>query len=312
MSVYTQVNQTQLVDFISAYDVGELVKYEGILAGVENTNFFVDTDKGRYVLTLFEQLDAQELPYFLDVMAYFSHHDIPSADPVADKNGQYLRELNGKPAALVHRLEGKSVEYPNAAQCASLATNLAKMHQVSPDFHDFRRHERGLDWFQQTAAQVMPKLDDVEKGLLETELAYQAQQDLSHLPVGVIHADLFRDNALFQADTLHGIIDFYYACNHYLLYDVAVTVNDWCIDEGQVNTNRLQAFLDHYQQVHPFDAAEKQAWPVLLRRAALRFWLSRLADMHFPRGNGDALTNIKDPKVFQTILERHISHPPTL
>ena len=125
----------------------------------------------------------------------------------------------------------------------------------------------------------------------------------------MIHADLFRDNALFEGDELRGIIDFYYACNHYLLYDVAITVNDWCIDAGKINDTRLNAFLSHYQQIHPFTDAEKQVWSILLRRAGLRFWLGRLLELHFPRGNGDALTHVKDPRVLQTILERHISHP---
>ncbi len=311
MSVYTQVTQKQLLHFLAGYDLGELIDYQGILAGIENTNFFVDTSQGRFVLTLFEQHKPRELPYFLQFMAYLAEHDIPSAHPIADQQGHYLSHLNGKPAALVQRLKGKDVKQPNVAQCRSLAHYLAKIHQISPDFSGFRSNDRGADWWYKTAQRVMPRLGTDEKRLLSHELDYQSKQQFSNLTVGVIHADLFRDNALFEGDELRGIIDFYCACNDYLLYDVAVTVNDWCVTPaGQMDETRLYAFLDIYQQIHPFDGDEKQAWPQLLRAAALRFWLSRLQDFHFPR-DGE-LTQTKEPKVFQNILSHHITQPQVL
>ena len=312
MSVYTQVSQSQLIHFLSDYDVGQLSTYQGVLSGIENTNFFVDTDNGQFVLTLFEQLNAEELPYFLEVMAYFSNNSIPSANPVANTQARYLGELNGKPATLVERLTGSEVKQANGKQCASLGKYLAKMHQVSGQFKQFRSNGRGLEWCQEIAEQVMSTLSQAEKTLLKSELTYQAEQDFSGLPIGVIHGDLFRDNALFVGDDLNGIIDFYYACNDYLLYDVAVTVNDWCIDAGKINQNRLDAFMNEYQKIKLFNHEEKKAWSALLRRAALRFWLGRLLELHFPRGDVDAFTHVKDPNEIKIILQQHINCPQQL
>ncbi len=306
MSVFTPVGRDELEAFLRHYAVGELVDYQGISAGIENTNFFVTTTGGEYVLTLFEALSADELPYFLDLMAYLAEHDVPSAHPVADDSGRYLRTLNGKPAALVQRLPGHNVEHPNPVQCAELGRAVGHMHVVGQDFPGHRENRRGPHWWATTAERVLPKLSPDEARLLEQELAFQRRHAHDALPRGVIHADLFRDNALFVDDRLTGIIDFYYACNDVLLYDVAVTVNDWCTDaEGELDAPRLDAFLDAYRQEREFTPAEHGAWPVMLRAAALRFWLSRLQDKHFPR-EGE-LTHIKDPDVFRRILERRIA-----
>lgn len=306
MSVYTKVEQHELEAFLRHYSLGNLVEYRGISAGIENTNYFVTTDHGRYVLTLFEALSFDELPYFLDLMAHLAEHDVPSAHPEADDEGHYLRTLNGKPAALVMRLEGKSVEHPNPAQCAALGKALGHLHLVGQSFTGYRENQRGPHWWVETAEQVLPRLSDEDAELLDNEIEYQKQHMHDNLPRGVIHADLFRDNALFTGDRLTGIIDFYYACNDVLLYDVAVTVNDWCCDEnGHLDPPRLKAFLEAYHQEREFTDDEHPAWPVMLRGAALRFWLSRLYDMHFPR-EGE-ITHIKDPLVFRRILTRRIA-----
>jgi homoserine kinase type II len=301
MSVYTTIERDELEAFLQHYPLGKLQQYEGISAGIENTNYFVDTEKGRFVLTIFESLGKDELPYFLDLMAHLAEHDVPSAHPEADNNGHYLRELKGKPAALVQRLSGKGVEQPSIKQCAALGKALGHLHVVGQSFTGQRANERGPHWWHETAKAVMPHLSEDEQSLLDNELHFQKQHEHDNLPRGVIHADLFRDNALFDGDQLTGLIDFYYACNDVLLYDVAVTVNDWCTcPDGSLDKERLDALVSAYQQERPFTQDEQQAWPVMMRAGALRFWLSRLQDKYFPR-EGE-ITHIKDPDAFKRIL----------
>lgn len=306
MSVYTQVERSELEDFLCNYQIGELIDYQGIANGIENTNYFVTTTKGEYVLTLFEELTHKDLPYFLDLMAFLAEHEVPSAHPVADRQGHYLRSLNGKPAALVAKLAGSDVDTPTAMQCAALGRALGKLHAVGHEFTGHRDNDRGPHWWKETADMLWPVLNDKESALLRAELAHQAQHAHDELPRGVIHADLFRDNALFVDDQLTGIIDFYYACNDVLLYDLAVAVNDWCSQpDGTLDEGCLQAMYAEYQQQRPLTQAEHTAWPTLLRAAALRFWLSRLKDKHFPK-EGE-ITHIKDPDVFRQILQQRIA-----
>ena len=302
MSVYTIIEQDELEAFLQNYAVGDLIEYQGISAGIENTNYFVTTSKGRYVLTIFEQLSAEELPYFLDLMAFLAEHEVPSAHPVADTNGHYLRQLKDKPAALVDRLNGSGVEQPNVSQCQALASALGHLHAVGHQFSGQRENVRGPHWWHVTAKRLHNHLDEDERTLLDAELANQDAHRHDELPVGVIHADLFRDNALFVGNELTGLIDFYYACNDVLIYDLAVTVNDWCSNEdGSLDNERVAAMLTSYSSQRPMSEAEQAAWPMMLRAAALRFWLSRLQDKHFPK-EGE-LTHIKDPEVFRRILQ---------
>jgi len=301
MSVYTTINDDDLNGFLANYKAGNLEAYEGIESGIENTNYFVDTDKGRYVLTIFEQHSADELRFFLDLTAFLAEHDIPCAHPRPARQGVYITELKQKPAALVDRLAGASVEQPNVKQCAAVGDVLARMHLVGMDFWQSRGNERGPHWWRETGKALNGKLSATETELLHTELAFQAGARTLDLPRGIIHADLFRDNVLFVDDQLSGMIDFYYACTDTLLYDVAVTVNDWCCDEeGILEEERSRALLSAYAAVRPITDNERQAWPVMLRAGALRFWLSRLYDMHFPRPG--EITHTKDPGVFQQIL----------
>ena len=307
MSVYTSINQDELSSFLLNYQVGTLVDFKGISEGIENTNYFVTTTEGRFVLTIFEQLSADELPYFLDLMAFLAEHEVPSAHPVADNNGHYLRELQGKPAALVARLNGSGIQQTNPQQCHALGNSLGKLHAVSHHFKGDRANPRGPAWWYEMSDKLEGHLSDEERRLLDDELAFQKTHSRDQLPVGVIHADLFRDNALFDANTLTGIIDFYYACNDVQLYDLAITVNDWCSNsDGTLDPLRVSAMLESYALQRPLFGQEKDAWPVMLRAAALRFWLSRLHDKHFPK-EGE-MTHIKDPDVFKHILQDRITH----
>jgi homoserine kinase type II len=304
MSVYTLVSKPDLELFLKDYDLGELVTYEGISAGIENTNYFVDTTQGRYVLTLFEHHTADELGYFLNIMAFMAEHSIPTAHPQADRAGRYLKHLMNKPAALVERLSGKTIEQPTLVQCQVMAAALARFHLAGMHFKFYRANDRGLDWARGIVELIHQRMAPEDQVLVGSELGYQENVDWAHLPQSVIHADLFRDNAMFSGDELTGIIDLYYACHGSCVYDLAVMVNDWCRNpEHGLDTERLTACLAAYQSVRPFEAVEHQAWSAALRMAALRFWLSRSKDKLIPR-EGE-LTMIKDPEVFKTLLIWH-------
>lgn len=305
MSVYTEVSRDELVTFLNDYTVGELVSYEGISDGIENTNYFVTTEQGQFVLTLFEQHDFDELAYFLDVMTFFFQQGIPSAHPAADKQGNYLKTLCGKPAALVMRLSGRGVNtVASIEQCQAIGDVLGKMHTVGQQFEFHRATERGPNWRQLMAETLLPHIDEDNAALLRDELTFQQNYASLDLPTGVTHSDLFRDNALFDGDELKGIIDFYYACDEYLLYDLAVAVNDWCVgDDGLIDDQRYKALINAYSQQRELTVAEGDNFNLVLRAAALRFWLSRLQDKLFPR-EGE-LTQIKDPDYFLRILKHH-------
>jgi homoserine kinase type II len=307
MSVFTKVSHSELVAFLQRYPLGELIGYQGIGEGVENTNYFVDTDEGRWVLTLFERLNHDDLPFFLGLMEHLSHRGFPSAMPVPDNDGRSLSSLNGKPAALVMRLTGQSVLFPNLAQCAAVGRALADLHIIAASYRGRAVNTRGVAWRRTTADALIPKVDPDTRALLEDELAEQSALDLAALPQGVIHADLFKDNVLFVEDRLSGVIDFYYACNDALVYDLAVTLNDWCAEsDGHLNSARAQALLAAYCSRREPTAAERQSWNRVLRAAALRFWLSRLYDWTFPR-EGDVV-HIKDPEFYRRVLVAHREH----
>lgn len=309
MSVFTTLSHEEVSDWLRNFSIGELVKLKGIAAGITNTNYFVMTDQQKYVLTIFEKHTAEELPYFVNLMAHLANYGVPCPSPVPDKNGIALHQLKSKPALMVTCLNGEDVATPNLAQVQQVATTLAKMHLAGENFTQTSINQRGQDWFDSTSQLVMPKLDAADAQLLTAELGYQKGLCVSDLPRGVIHGDLFRDNVLFDGDKLGGFIDFYYACNDILAYDVAIAMNEWCLhhngsDLGNVDHEKAQAFLAAYQTLRPFTAQEQTLWPAMLRRAALRFWLSRLYDLHFPQAG--ELTYTKDPNHFKKLLQQYI------
>ncbi|MDP2247558.1 MAG: homoserine kinase [Nitrosomonadales bacterium] len=305
MSVFTTVTEAQLRIWLGNFPLGELLELKGIASGITNTNYFVTTTTGRYVLTLFEKNTAEELPYFLDLMSHLAEHDIPCPAPVRMHDGKSLGMLNEKPAALVTCLRGKSLEQPSPQHCTEIGSVLAKMHMAGASFDQDMTNPRGRAWRIATAAEILPLMETDTANLLRKELQYQTEQQIGDLPQGVIHADLFRDNVLFDGDELGGLIDFYYACNDALLYDLAIAVNDWCFEaDGCLDAKRVDALLGAYERVRALTDAEKSAWPLMLRIAALRFWLSRLYDLHFPQ-EGE-LIHAKDPQHFQNILQCHI------
>jgi len=313
MSVYTVVDENDLNEFLQAYDLGELESFQGISAGIENTNYFLNTLKEgqlqQFVLTIFEHHTFDELPYFLNIMAFMAEHSIPTAHPHATREGAYLKALKGKPAALVQRLSGGGLEQPSVEQCAVMGKYLAKFHLAGADFSDHRDNDRDIKWMGNTFELIHNMLPEDEVTMIASELEYQQLVDWKHLPSGVIHADLFCDNALFNGNELSGIIDLYYACNAPFLYDLAVMVNDWCrndteqLEKIEFNADKVNAMLQAYQQERALTTEEQVAWTAALRLAALRFFLSRLKDKHIPR-EGE-MTMIKDPNIFKKILHIH-------
>ena len=311
MSVYTNIEQHELEAFLKNYSLGALLKYQGINAGIENTNYFVTTENGEFVLTIFEEIGFDTLPYYLNLMAHLSDHGMPTAHPIADLHDNYLQVLKNKPAALVRRLKGKNILAPECIHCEAVGHALAQMHILGDSFTGVMANPRGREWVEHTANRVSEYLTKEDQKLLCEEVNFRKQDIAKNLTKGVIHADLFRDNVMFKGQILTGMIDFYYACNDYLLYDLAVTVNDWCSTEnGELNADLYTALLKAYQSKRPTTELETDAWPYMLRAAALRFWLSRLQDKIFPK-DGE-ITHIKDPDVFKNILLAHIHSTPSL
>jgi homoserine kinase type II len=303
MSVYTKVTADDLSRWLRSYSVGTLVEFRGILAGIENTNYVVTTTLGRYVLTLFERLGASELPFYLNLMAHLARHGIPCPAPLAANDDRLLGELNGKPAALVSFLSGQSFERPSVAQCAAVGGTLARMHLAGQSFPEPMENPHGPRHWRRRAAAVRPFLPPDDAELLAAEIDYQFQFRFVDLPFGAIHADLFRDNVLFDGERIGGVIDFYFACTDLWLFDLAVTLNDWCVTaSGEFESERCMAMLRAYHAERELTIAEQGAWPVMLRSAALRFWLSRLYDFYLPRPG--ELTHAHDPEQFRQILLR--------
>ncbi len=305
MSVFTKVSPDEARAWLKNYVLGDLLELKGIPDGIENTNYFLTTSHGRYVLTLFEKLSEQELPFFVGLMAHLANHGVPCPRPVADLKDHMVGHLNGKPAAIVSRLPGKPISSPTSLHCAQVGEVLADLHLSGRTYAHSMSNPRGSEWREDTAPRVRHHLTLQRAALLDEEMRFQSRHIFADLPQSVVHADLFRDNVLFDGDILGGVIDFYFACRDVQLYDVAIAVNDWCIDAaGELDETLSLALLAAYHARCPLSASEHDAWPAMLRRAALRFWLSRLYDLHFPRPG--ELTHAKDPEHFARILQSRV------
>ncbi|MBX9868893.1 MAG: homoserine kinase [Burkholderiaceae bacterium] len=306
MAVFTAVSLDELRPWMRQFPLGQVTAIKGIASGIENSNFFIDTERGEFVLTIFENLSFQEVPFYLELMRHLADRGILVPAPIANAQGELAVALHGKPAAIVSKLEGSSQLSPSVAHCAAVGAMLARMHLAGQDFVAPQANLRGIDWWRATTPKVLPFLSDANQHLLRAEMHYQeafASTPQYHaLPRGPIHADLFRNNVMFDGERLTGFFDFYFAGQDSWIFDVAVTVNDWCIDlnTGALDLPRLTALLNAYSAVRAFQDSEKAAWPVMLRAAALRFWLSRLYDYHQPR-TAEMLTP-HDPAHFERIL----------
>lgn len=308
MAVFTPVTLTDLSAWLTQFPLGHAHSIRGISSGIENSNFFITTDAGEFVLTIFENLTFEQLPFYLHLMDHLAQRGILVPAPVANLAGQLVTELRGKPAAIVSKLTGDCQLNPQPVHCTEVGAMLAKMHLAGQDYLLPQDNLRGLNWWTKTAALVWEYLDAAQQQLLTNELSLQQQfaasPAYSTLPRGPVHADLFRNNVMFDGDKLTGFFDFYFAGWDTWLFDLAVTVNDWCIDlsSGELDPARTQALLTAYGQIRSLSQQEQTVWQTMLRGAALRFWLSRLFDFHQPR-LAHMLTP-HDPAHFERILRK--------
>jgi homoserine kinase type II len=313
MAVFTEVSFDEAAALVARLDIGALTALQGVAGGIENTNYFADTTRGRYVLTLFERLSAEQLPFYLHLMKHLAERGIPVPAPHADADGEILHRLKGKPAAVVDRLPGEHHLAPDAAHCASVGAILARLHLAARDFPMSQPNLRGLAWCSETIPTVLPFLSPAQRELIEFELLFQqrvaASAACAALPRGPIHADLFRDNVVFVGDRLSGLFDFYFAGVDSFLFDIAVCLNDWCIDldSGRLVEDRASALVTAYDGVRRLDNAELRLLPATMRAAALRFWTSRLWDLHLPR-DASVLT-AHDPMHFERVLRARLDAP---
>jgi len=322
MAVFTAVTDTQLALWMRDYDLGEVVDFRGIPSGIENSNFFLTTTRGEYVLTIFEKLTAQQLPFYLDLMRHLAAHRVPVPDPMPRSDGALFGLFDGKPATIVTKLEGAPELAPRVEHCIEVGQMLARMHLAGRGFAGDQPNLRSLAWWEETVPTVLPFVDDAQRALLSSELAHQraffTSGDYAALPGGPCHCDLFRDNVLFAhaaPDSGHevrlgGFFDFYFAGCDKWLFDVAVAVNDWCVDlaTGRLDLPRVDALVRAYQTVRPFTPEENRHWDDMLRAGAYRFWVSRLYDFHLPRSA--ALLKPHDPGHFERILRERLAGSP--
>jgi homoserine kinase type II len=321
MAVYTELAADEVSALLGRLGLGRLTRLEGIHGGIENSNWFVDSADEHaarhWVLTVFERLHAQELPYYLGLMRHLAGAGIPVPDPQADREGALCFSLRGKPAALLSRLPGSHRLAPDLHHCAQVGAMLARLHEAARGFALEQPHPRGLAWWRATVPQVLPFVDADQAALLRAELDFQhavaASADALALPRGPIHADLFRDNVMFDGlpghEKLTGFLDFFFAGSDAWLFDLAVCLNDWCVDldSARLDEARAAAFVQSYVGERALTPAEHRLLPAMLRAAALRFWLSRLHDLHLPRPA--ALLKPHDPAHFERVLRARIEQP---
>jgi homoserine kinase type II len=320
MAVYTEVSEPEARELFLRLGLGELSALKGCQGGIENTNYFADTSLDgqahHYVLTLFERLTAEQLPFYLRLMKHLAQHGIAVPEPMADSAGELLFKLKDKPTAVVNKLSGKSELSPTPEHCAQVGAMLARLHLAGRDFNMHQPNLRGLAWWNETVPVVLPYLSASQHALISQELAYQnhvaARSAYAALPRGVIHADLFRDNVLFDTvngqPVLSGFFDFYFAGVDTWLFDLAVCLNDWCIEleTGVQIASNAQALIAAYESVRPLVAAERELLPAMLRAGALRFWLSRLWDFYLPREA--SMLQAHDPGHFERVLRQRVDH----
>lgn len=301
MSVYTSVSDGEIRAFLADYDLGGFVSLQGIAQGVTNSNYFLTTESGRFVLTVFETLKQAELPFFLLLKQHLSKNGVACPAPVVRKDGRMDSVLAGKPACLVTCLKGADTGWATAEQCFNTGAMLAKMHLAGQSFPLQMENPRYKKWWHEACLRLLPEMNPQDAALFQSEIAYLDSVDETALPSGIIHADLFKDNVLLDGTQVAGFIDFYYACNGNFMYDLAIAVNDWARHaDNTLDTALSGAFVQGYESVRPLSEAERAYYPIAQRAGCVRFWVSRLLDFHFPQ-EGE-MTFIKDPNAFRDLL----------
>ena len=305
MSVYSVITLTQLEQLLTHYSLGKVIHFEGIQEGVENTNYRVTTTTGIVILTIFESLNKADLLHILQLLHYLKENGLSCPNPFLDKSGNTLLDLNTKQAAIFNWIPGSIVVTPSINHCYEVGLQLGKLHQLTQDYHfPVDSHYDLADWTLRFNL-VKDRLSLVDQKLIHDELVFQENNSAVGLPVGVIHGDLFRDNVLFINDEVSGLLDFYSVGTGVLLVDIAIAVNDWCLNESSdgLDDIKLRAFLSAYETLRPLSIIELDYLPIALRAAALRFWLSRLELKYFPRSG--VMIQKKDPLVFRQLLEKY-------
>ena len=301
MAVYTSINSNDLCEWFKEFNFKNLIDFKGISSGVTNSNFVIFMPDSKYILTIFEHNDIEELPFYVDLMTYLNKENFLCPRPIENNSGQALSLLKGKPALMVSFLEGKELAIKNSKSCYLVGQYLARLHLTTKNFPQSNKNTRGLSWISEIYLKLKEYLTLEDQKIIEMEINYHKEIDKSDLPEGIIHGDLFRDNVLFLNDKVSGFIDFYYACNEKLIYDIAIAINDWCIDDdGKINTLMYSEFINGYQSERKLTDNENEYFNSALRIAALRFWLSRLED--FYNAKEGEITTIKDPNHFKGIL----------
>ncbi|MEO4043599.1 homoserine kinase [Hoeflea sp. CAU 1731] len=308
MAVYTDISEAELIAFLEQYDIGTLLSYKGIAEGVENSNFLMTTDRNSFILTLYEKrVDRSDLPFFLGLMEHLADKSVQCPLPIRRKDGEAIGQLAGRPAAIIEFLEGMWPRNPQAAHCREVGRALAEMHSAGRDFQLERPNALSVGAWRPLWEMSSARADEVERGMaaeIEMDLVELEAGWPVDLPAGVIHADLFPDNVFFLSDRLSGLIDFYFACNDLLAYDVAICLNAWCFEkDGAFNITKGMALFDGYISVRPLDEAELEAMPLLARGAALRFFLTRLYD--WLTVSNDAKVVKKNPLEYLKYLRFH-------
>ncbi len=308
MAVYTEVSDEELNGFLAQYDIGNATSCKGIAEGVENSNYLLHTDRGNYILTLYEKRVVREdLPFFLGLMEHLAGKEFPCPTPIKGNDGKALRDLCGKPAAIVTFLDGMWPRRKSPAHCRGLGESAAGMHIAGANFTMSRPNNLSLAGWHKLADATAGRAGEIKVGLgdaIAAELEFLEAGWPGDLPGGIIHADLFPDNVFFNGDNLTGIIDFYFACNDFFAYEIAICINAWCFEsDGSFNITKARHMLSAYRAVRPFSQAELDALPLLCRGSALRFMLTRLYDiLNHPKG---ALVKPKDPLEYLTRLRFH-------
>ncbi|WP_095210225.1 homoserine kinase [Endozoicomonas ascidiicola] len=317
MSVYTHLTHTEIEQILSGYDLGHLISFKGIESGVENTNYFLDVEKNgvrqRYVLTLFEYQPASALPFFIDYTDELKTHDLPVPNPVRDKKGHALQSVKDKPTLIVQCFPGKHPDHKNLSldQCEQIGEMLGRVHLAGMDSKLHQENHRGVAWLNVQKERLVPLLSQDDSLFMSQQWnnISTSLQTFSELPTGLIHGDLFHNNVLFDGGKISAVIDFYQACSDWLVYDLAVTVNDWCLEEGlELSSQKQNALIEAYTKIRPLTHEEKTAWPVMLRLAAFRFWVSRLITFIHPESQMDdehkesLIRAFLDPDEFKNML----------
>lgn len=312
MAVYTDITDVELTELLADFDLGTPVALKGVAEGVENSNFLLETEAGRYFLTIYEKrVRESDLPFFLGLMHWLADHGFPSATPIADRSGQILKRVRGKPAAIISFLPGLSVRRPTVAHCREAGAGLAWLHQAAQGFDGQRNNDLGQAAWAPMFETLAGDAEALKPGLAATirgDLAHIAAKWPTGLPTGVIHEDYFPDNVFFQGGKFAGAIDFYFACVDALAYDIAVALNAWCFEpDGSFNITSARALIGGYESRRPLSEAERAALPILAHGAAMRFFLTRLHDWGAtPAG---ALVRPKDPLEYERKLAVHRSSP---